>query len=100
MKTVTVDKLTFKNELSIIEQNSLTEVLFKLLGKQAAGLDNFLSLEYKKDVFAKMEHTAGTDLIIQRDQYFRYITLTEDNQIVAGLLDSDKELVHTILYID
>ncbi|RFU62595.1 hypothetical protein D0469_20330 [Peribacillus saganii] len=100
MKTVTVDKLSFKKDLSIIEQNSLTEVLFKWLGKPAIGLDQILSLEYKNDVFAKMENTSENDIIIQQHKYFRYITLTEDNQIIAGLLDSNKELFHTILYID
>ena len=39
-----------------------------------------------------MEKTANdTDLLISGDDYFRYITVTEDNQIVIGVLDSNSE---------
>lgn len=48
-----------------------------------------------------MEKTTNdTDLMISDDDYFRYITLTEDNQIVIGVLDMNSELKHRIISLD
>ena len=40
------------------------------------------------------------DLLIQGDQQFRYVTLTENNQIVIAVLDSNKELKHSIISLE
>jgi hypothetical protein len=101
MKTVTVDKLRFKKHLSEIEKISLKKFLFTWIGSSPKGLDDFFRLEYTEDVFAKMEKTANdTDLLISGDDYFRYITVTEDNQIVIGVLDSNSELKFRIISPD
>ena len=93
MKTVTVDKLRFKKHLSEIEQITLKDFLYTWVGSSSKGLDDFFHLEYTEDVFAKMEKTANdTDLLISGDDYFRYITVTEDNQIVIGVLDSNSRI--------
>ena len=100
LKTVTVDKLIFKEKLSAIEQLSLKAILFKWVGEPTEGLDDFLPLEYIEDAFAKMKTKEETDLLIQGDQPFRYVTLTENNQIVIAVLDSNKELKHRIISLD
>ena len=101
MKTVTVDKLRFKKHLSEIEKISLKKFLFTWIGSSPKGLDDFFHLEYTEDVFAKMEKTANdTDLLISGDDYFRYITVTEDNQIVIGVLDWNSELKFRIISPD
>jgi hypothetical protein len=100
LKTVTVDKLTFKEHLSVIEQVSLKNFLVNWVGSPAQRLEDFLQLEYTENVFAKLEKTTmETELLIPGDDHFRYITLTEDNQIVIGVLDSNKELKHKILSV-
>ena len=50
--------------------------------------------------FAKMKAKEETDLLIQGDQPFRYVTLTENNQIVIAVLDSNKELKHIVISLD
>ncbi|MFK9091070.1 hypothetical protein [Bacillus salipaludis] len=101
MMTVTVDNLKFKKQLSVIEQNTLKDFLYTWVGSSTKGLDDFFHLEYTEDVFAKMEKTINdTDLLISDDDYFRYITVTEDNQIVIGVLDTNSELKHRIILLD
>ncbi|CAH0315149.1 hypothetical protein [Peribacillus sp. Bi134] len=98
MKTVTVDKLLFKKHLSENEQITMKDFLYTWVGGSTKGLDDFFHLEYTEDVFAKMEKkTNDTDLLISGDDYFRYITGTENNQIVIGFLDSNSELKHRII---
>ncbi|MGE8080875.1 hypothetical protein [Peribacillus loiseleuriae] len=100
MKEVTVDKLVFKENLSIIEQMSLKDIMFKWLGKPEEGIDVVLPLEYSQTVFAKMETPPETNLMIERGETFRYVTLTEDNQIVIGVLDTNYELKFRIFYLE
>jgi hypothetical protein len=101
MKTVTVDNLQFKKHLSVIEQIKLKDFLYTWVGSSTEGLDDFFHLEYTEDVFAKMEKMSkDTDLLISDDDYFRYITVTEDNQIVIGVLDMNSELKHKIISPD
>lgn len=97
LKTVTVDKLKFRKSLSIIEQVTLKNILFKWI-IVSKPMNEFL--EYTEDVFAKMEISAETNLLILNSLRFRYITLTEDNQIVIAFLNADQELNHTILSLD
>ena len=40
------------------------------------------------------------DICIQGDQQFRYVTLTENNQIVIAVLDSNKKLTHSIISLE
>lgn len=101
MINVTVDKLKFKKQLSMLEQITLKDFLYTWVGSSSKGLDDFFHLEYTEDVFAKIEKmTNDTDLLISDDDYFRYITLTEDNQIVIGVLDMNSELKHRIISLD
>jgi hypothetical protein len=100
LKTVTVDKLIFKEKLSTIEQLSLKAILFKWVGEPTEGLDDFLPLEYIEHDFAKMKAKEETDLLIQGDQPFRYVTLTENNQIVIAVLDSNKKLKHIVISLE
>ena len=101
MISVTVDKLKFKKQLSMIEQNTLVDLLYTWAGSSSKGLDDFFHLEYTVDVFAKMEKTKDdTDLLISDDYYFRYITVTEDNQIVIGVLNMNSELEHKIISLE
>jgi hypothetical protein len=100
VKTVTVDKLLLKEHLSIIEQFALKDFLFKWLGRPNQESDDFLPLEYNEDVFAKMEVTYENDFLVQNDEQFRYVTLTEDNKIVIGVLNTGKELQHKIISLD
>ncbi|WHY95462.1 hypothetical protein [Peribacillus simplex] len=98
MINVTVDKLKFKKQLSMLEQITLKDFLYTWVGSSSKGLEDFFHLEYTEDVFAKMEKTTNdTDLLISDDDDFRYITLTEDNQIVIGVLDMNSELKHRII---
>lgn len=92
--------LTFKKKLSMIEQFAIKDFLFKWVGGPTEGLDDFLPLEYTENVFAKMEAKQVTDLLINQDEHFRYATITEDNQIVIGILDSNEELKHRIISLD
>lgn len=100
LKTQTVDKLTFKKKLTIIEQFAVKDILFKWVGRPIDGLDNFLPLEYTESLFAKLEAKPETTLLINEDEQFRYVTITEANQIVIGVLDLNLELKHRILYQD
>ncbi|TDL86221.1 hypothetical protein E2R55_22675 [Vibrio vulnificus] len=101
MISVTVDKLKFKKQLSGIEQITLKDFLYTWVGSSSKRFDDFFHLEYTVDVFAKMEKmTNDTDLLISDDDYFRYITLTEANQIVIGVLDMNSELKHRIISLD
>lgn len=101
MKTITVDKLQFKKHLSLIEQITLRDYLYTWVGGSIKALDDFFQLEYTEDVLAKMEKTSNdTDLLIFDDYYFRYITVTEDNQIVIGVLDMNLALQHKIISPD
>jgi hypothetical protein len=85
----------------VIEQNTLKDFLYTWVGRSSKGLDGFFHLEYTVDVFAKMEKTTNdTDLLISDDGYFRYITVTEDNQIVIGVLDMNSELKHRIISLE
>ncbi|CRK84570.1 hypothetical protein [Neobacillus massiliamazoniensis] len=100
LKTVTVDELKFKKKLSMIEQFTLKDFLFKWVGRPPEGLDDFLPLEYIESVFPRMEAKQVTTLLINGDEHFRYATITEENQIVIGVLDSNKELKHRIISLD
>lgn len=101
MISVTVDKLKFKKQLSVIEQITLKDFLYTWVGSSSKGFNDFFHLECTVDVFAKMEKTTNdTDLLISDDDYFRYITLTEDNHIVIGVLDMNSELKHRIISLD
>ncbi|MCM3729686.1 hypothetical protein M3226_29395 [Neobacillus cucumis] len=100
MKTVLVNELTFKKKLSMIEQYSIKDFLFRWVGEPTEGLDDYLPLEYTENVFAKMEAKQETALLINGDELFRYATITEDNQIVIGMLDANEELKHRILSLD
>ncbi|MGE7765819.1 hypothetical protein [Peribacillus sp. NPDC096540] len=100
MKKVAIDKLTFKNHLSTIEQLSLKDFMFKWLGSPEEGLDDFLPLTYTDTVFAKLETPLETNFRIHGDETFRYVTITEDNQIVIGVLDPNQELACRILSLD
>ena len=100
LKTVLINKLTFKNKLSMIEQYSIKDFLFRWVGEPTEGLDDFLPLEYTENVFAKMEAKQETELLVNEDELFRYATITEDNQIVIGVLDSNEELQHRIISLD
>ncbi len=97
LNTVTVDKLTFKKKLTMIEQFSLKDFLFRWVGEPAEGLDDFLPLEYSECVFAKLEVKQGAAFLINEEEHLRYATITEANQIVIGFLDSNNELKHRII---
>jgi hypothetical protein len=100
LKTVSVDKLTFKKRLTIIDQYTIKDFLFKWVGRPSEGLDDYLPLEYTESVFAKMEAKQVTALLINGEEHFRYATITEDKQIVIGVLDSNKEIKHRIISLD
>jgi len=84
----------------MIEQYSIKDFLFRWVGEPTEGLDDFLPLEYTENVFAKMEAKQETELLVNEDELFRYATITEDNQIVIGVLDSNEELQHRIISLD
>ncbi|MGG4268423.1 hypothetical protein [Peribacillus simplex] len=100
MKEITIDKLVFKDHLSMIEQFSLKDFMFKWLGSPEEGLDDLLPLKYTDHVFAKMETTLETKINIYGDETFRYVTITEDNQIVIGGLDSNQEIKFRIMSLE
>jgi hypothetical protein len=100
MKTVTVSQLIFKKRLSMIEQRSLKDYVIKWLNYPEEKLDDILHLQYSEDVFGKLESKLENEITIHNNEYFRYITLTEDNQIIIGVLDSNKFLLHKILSLD
>ncbi|KAB7709028.1 hypothetical protein F9802_02540 [Bacillus aerolatus] len=100
MGTVSVDKLKFKKKLSTIEQFAIKDFLFKWIGEPTEGLDDFLPLEYTESVFAKMEAKLVPGLLVNGDEHFRYATITESNQIVIAVLDSNEELKHRIISLD
>ncbi|MEH7086290.1 hypothetical protein V7139_26705 [Neobacillus drentensis] len=100
MNTVLVNKLKFKKNLSMIEQYAIKDFLFQWVGRPTDGLDDFLPLDYTDDVFAKLEAKQETSFLINGDEHFRYATITEDNQFVIGVLDSNKELKHRIISLD
>lgn len=84
----------------MIEQYSLKDFMFKWLGSPDEGLDDLLPLKYTDQVFAKMETTLETKIKIQGDETFRYVTITEDNQIVIGGLDTNQELKFRIVSLE
>jgi hypothetical protein len=101
MKTITVDKLRFKKQLSEIEKISLKNFLISWKGCSARGMDDFNHLEYTEDVFAKMENTKSEhNMLISGGDLFKYITITENNQIVIGVLNSNSELIFRIISPD
>ncbi|MEH7342771.1 hypothetical protein V7122_02605 [Bacillus sp. JJ1532] len=100
MKEVTANKLVFKKSLSIIEQMKLKDFMFKWLDRPEKGIDDILPLEYTQSVFAKMETPSDTNFMTEGDETLRYVTLTEDNQIVIGVLDANDELKFRILYLE
>jgi hypothetical protein len=100
VNTVLVNKLKFKKNLSMIEQYAIKDFLFQWVGRPTEGLDDFLPLDYTDDVFAKLEAKQETGFLINGDEHFRYATITEDNQFVIGVLDSNKELKHRIISLD
>ena len=71
-----------------------------MVGEPEEGLDDFLPLEYTEADFARMKAKEATILFVRGDQQFRYVTLTENNQIVIGVLDLNKELKHRIISLD
>lgn len=100
MNTITVDKLTFKKKLSMIEQFAIKDFLFKWVGRPAEGIDEYLPLEYTECVFAKMEAIQEKAFMINGNEHFRYATITEANQMVIGFLDWNNELKHRVLSLD
>ena len=100
MKTVSVNKLKFKKNLSMIEQCVIKNFLFQWIGRPPEGLDEILPLDYTEDVFAKMEAKQETSFLINGDDHFRYATITEDEQFVIGVLNWNKELKHKIISLD
>ncbi|MBS4214664.1 MULTISPECIES: hypothetical protein [Neobacillus] len=100
MKTVSVNELKFKKNLTMIEQFSIQDFLFRYIRQTAEEIDDILKLEYSENVFAKMEAKLEPVILINGDEQFRYVTITEDNQIVIGVLDSNKELKHSIIFLD
>ncbi len=100
MNTITVDKLTFKKKLSMIEQFAIKDFLFKWVGRPPEGIDDFLPLEYSEYVFAKMEAIQEKAFVVKGNEHFRYATITEANQMVIGFLDSNNELKHRVLSLD
>ncbi|MBS4189005.1 hypothetical protein KHA94_02090 [Bacillus sp. FJAT-49705] len=100
MKEVTASQLAFKKNLSIIEQMTLKNIIFNWIGRPDNGLNDVLPLEYTETVFAKMESPLDTNFIIENTKTFRFVTLTEENQIVIGFLDSNFELKIRILSLE
>ena len=100
MKTVSVNKLKFKKNLSVIEQYLIKDFLFQWIGRPIEELNEILPLDYTEDVFAKMEAKQETSFLINGDDHFRYATITEDEQFVIGVLNWNKELKHRIISLD
>jgi hypothetical protein len=84
----------------MIEQFAIKDFLFKWVGRPSGGIDEYLPLEYTESVFAKMEAKQVTALLINGEEHFRYAIITEDDQIVIGVLDTDKEIKHRIISQD
>lgn len=84
----------------MIEQYIIKDFLFKWVGRPSEGIDDFLPLEYTESVFAKMEAKQVTPLLINGEEHFMYVTITEDDQIVIGVLDANKEVKHRIISLD
>ncbi|WP_057915441.1 hypothetical protein [Peribacillus muralis] len=100
MKEITMDQLIFKEHLSMIEQFSLKDFMFKWLGSPDEGLDDLLPLTYTDQGFAKMETTRETKITINGDETFRYVTITKDNQIVMGGLSRNQEMTFRIMSLE
>jgi hypothetical protein len=100
VKTVSVNKLKFKKNLSVIEQYFIKDFLFQWIRRPTEELDEILPLDYTEDVFAKMEAKQETSFLINGDDHFRYATITEDEQFVIGVLNWNKELKHRIISLD
>ncbi|WP_026696156.1 hypothetical protein [Peribacillus kribbensis] len=99
MKTYTKNTLAFKSKLSTIEQNSVTDFINKWAGSPASEIEGTFLLTYVEDETARLETAEGA-FHLPGGEELKYITLTEENQIVIGVLNSDRELVHRILYLD
>ena len=89
--------LIFKKQLTMIDQYVIKDLLFKWLGEPTEGIDELLPLEYTDDEFARLEAKQITTFRVNSDDYFRYATITEANQLVIAVLDVNKELKHHIL---
>ncbi|PLT27626.1 hypothetical protein [Peribacillus deserti] len=100
MKTITADQLKFKKQLSMIEQMTLKDFLHKWVYSRKQRLAAYFEVKYTEYVFAKMENTVEETDLVNSDERFRYITLTTDNQIVMGFLDSNSELEHRIISME
>ncbi|WP_409300862.1 hypothetical protein [Peribacillus sp. SCS-155] len=100
MKIVSIQDVTINQHLSIIEQVSLKDVLYKWAGSTVQRLNESFPLEYKEDGFARLEVISGTEFVVPGNLICQYITLTTENQIVIGILDEDDQLKHGILSLD
>lgn len=100
MKEVTVNELVFKKSLSTIEQMSLKNIMYNFIGRPDEGLEDILPLEYTENVFANMELPQDIKFMINNNETLRFVTLTEDNQIVLGYLNSNEELNFKILFLE
>ncbi|MBT2689657.1 hypothetical protein J7I93_15815 [Bacillus sp. ISL-47] len=100
MKTVAASQLNFKKRLSMIEQRSLEDTVKRWLNDPEGKRTDILPLQYTEDVFAKLESKKESQFTIYTNEYFRYVTLTEDNQIIIGVLDSNHSLLHRVLTLD
>lgn len=64
-------------------------------------VDNMQLNKTYDQVFKKLlKSWEKLDLLISDDYYFRFITGTEDNQIVIGVLDMNLELKYKIISLD
>lgn len=100
MKNITANQLAFKKRLSNIEQMTLKNIMFNFIGRPDNGIDDVLSLEYTDSVFAKMESPLDSNFMVGNNATFRFVTITEENQIVIGFLDSNSELKFNILSLE
>lgn len=100
MKEVTVNQLVFKRSLSTIEQMSLKNIMYNFIGSPDEGLEDILPLKYTESVFAKLELPKDTNFMIHNNETLRFVTLTEDNQIVIGCLNSNCELKFNVLFLE
>ncbi|KOP82248.1 hypothetical protein ACFFHH_12720 [Cytobacillus solani] len=100
MKNITANQLAFKKSLSNIEQMTLKNIMFNFIGRPDNGVDDVLPLEYTQTVFAKMESPLDSNFLIDNNATFRFVTLTQENQIVIGFLDYNFELNFRILSLE
>ncbi|KQL19251.1 hypothetical protein [Cytobacillus solani] len=100
MKNITANQLAFKKSLSNIEQMTLKNIMFNFIGRPDNGVDDVLPLEYTQTVFAKMESPLDSNFLIDNNATFRFVTLTQENQIVIGFLDFNFELNFRILSLE